>query len=270
MTWLDMNAPAYGTWLEIPTVRNRRQYLQQPTDFFSNWLRPSPVEEIEHFRRTTHGVAAARTVGSTWIPRPCRLPAGQATLAEMPPPEEPAGASCRPLDGRLTPPRHSGQANSGTSTRLTIELAAGIKMRTCANPARGIHPRRSVRLSRRTTGWSREHHSAVLDRRVRSDQRTVPAVQSAHDSGSEPMLWLKWHPGHFVSLNQPRQPVCRVSWEEAGAFCRWLSQQTGRKFALPDESQWEWACRAGTDTPWSFGDRAADCTTSKTSRMMRC
>ena len=35
VTWIDMNAPAYGTWLEIPTVRNRQQYLQQPTSFFS-------------------------------------------------------------------------------------------------------------------------------------------------------------------------------------------------------------------------------------------
>ena len=41
VTWIDMNAPAYGTWLEIPTVRYRHQYVQQPTDFFSNWLRPS-------------------------------------------------------------------------------------------------------------------------------------------------------------------------------------------------------------------------------------
>ena len=32
----------------------------------------------------------------------------------------------------------------------------------------------------------------------------------SHDNGSEPMLWLKWHPGHFVALNQPRQPVCRA------------------------------------------------------------
>ena len=75
----------------------------------------------------------------------------------------------------------------------------------------------------------------------------------AHDSGSEPMLWLKWHPGHYASLNEPRQPVCRVSWEEASAYCRWLSQTTGRRFALPSEPQWEWACRAGTDAPWSFG-----------------
>ena len=34
------------------------------------------------------------------------------------------------------------------------------------------------------------------------------------------MLWLKWHPGHYVALNQPQQPVCRVSWDEARAFCR--------------------------------------------------
>jgi formylglycine-generating enzyme required for sulfatase activity len=80
----------------------------------------------------------------------------------------------------------------------------------------------------------------------------------AHDSGSEPMLWLKWHPGHFAALNQPRQPVCRVSWHEAAEFCEWLSQQTGQRFTLPDEAQWEWACRAGSETPWSFGAAAAE------------
>ena len=72
------------------------------------------------------------------------------------------------------------------------------------------------------------------------------------------MLWLKWHPGHYVALNEPQQPVCRVSWHEAVAFCDWLSQKTGKKFTLPNEAQWEWACRAGTDTAWSFGERAAD------------
>ena len=79
----------------------------------------------------------------------------------------------------------------------------------------------------------------------------------AHDSGVEPMLWLKWHPGHLPSLNGPRQPVCRVSWEEANTFCGWLSRVTGRRFELPDEAQWEWACRAGTETAWSFGPLGA-------------
>ena len=55
-------------------------------------------------------------------------------------------------------------------------------------------------------------------------------------------------------LNNPNQPVVRVSWQEAMSFCDWLSTKTGKKFSLPTESQWEWACRAGTDTPYYFGE----------------
>jgi formylglycine-generating enzyme required for sulfatase activity len=60
------------------------------------------------------------------------------------------------------------------------------------------------------------------------------------------------------ALNGPKQPVVRVSWEEATEFCKWLSAKTGRRFTLPTEEQWEWACRAGTDTPSWFGDSGAD------------
>ncbi|MEX2188362.1 MAG: SUMF1/EgtB/PvdO family nonheme iron enzyme [Pirellulales bacterium] len=59
-------------------------------------------------------------------------------------------------------------------------------------------------------------------------------------------------------LDRPEQPVVRVSWQEATAFCEWLSRRTGRKFVLPTEAQWEWACRAGTESDFSFGDRGAD------------
>jgi formylglycine-generating enzyme required for sulfatase activity len=53
-------------------------------------------------------------------------------------------------------------------------------------------------------------------------------------------------------------PVIRVSWQQAFAFCDWLSKKTGKKVALPTEAQWEWACRAGTATPLSFGSLDAD------------
>jgi formylglycine-generating enzyme required for sulfatase activity len=50
-----------------------------------------------------------------------------------------------------------------------------------------------------------------------------------------------------------RFPVDSVSWDDADAFCAALAKKSGRTVTLPTEAQWEWACRAGTDTPFSFG-----------------
>ena len=53
--------------------------------------------------------------------------------------------------------------------------------------------------------------------------------------------------------NAPAQPVIRITWRQAMAFCRWLAEKTGQPFTLPTEAQWEWACRAGTRTPLWYG-----------------
>jgi formylglycine-generating enzyme required for sulfatase activity len=50
------------------------------------------------------------------------------------------------------------------------------------------------------------------------------------------------------------RPVEQVSWDDAIEFCRRLSQRTGRTYTLPSEAQWEYACRAGTSTPFHFGE----------------
>jgi formylglycine-generating enzyme required for sulfatase activity len=50
-----------------------------------------------------------------------------------------------------------------------------------------------------------------------------------------------------------QNPVERVSWNDAQAFCEQVRARSGRAIALPTEAQWEYACRAGTETPFNTG-----------------
>ncbi|MFM7438894.1 MAG: SUMF1/EgtB/PvdO family nonheme iron enzyme, partial [Snowella sp.] len=54
--------------------------------------------------------------------------------------------------------------------------------------------------------------------------------------------------------DNPKNPVEQVSWDDAQEFCQKLNQLTGKKYRLPTEAEWEYACRAGTQTRYYFGD----------------
>jgi formylglycine-generating enzyme required for sulfatase activity len=75
-------------------------------------------------------------------------------------------------------------------------------------------------------------------------------------------------PNKVSGNDTSRYPVENVSWEDAVEFCRKLSsrpeeQRAGRRYRLPTEAEWEYACRAGTTTPFHFGTqldgREANC-----------
>ena len=58
----------------------------------------------------------------------------------------------------------------------------------------------------------------------------------------------------FFSENGANLPVENVSWLDATGFCAQLSERTGRTYRLPSEAEWEYACRAGTENPFYFGE----------------
>ncbi|MBD2624348.1 SUMF1/EgtB/PvdO family nonheme iron enzyme [Microcystis flos-aquae FACHB-1344] len=78
-------------------------------------------------------------------------------------------------------------------------------------------------------------------------QAQYEAVMGTNPSYFSNNSWFK---------NNLQNPVEKVSWDDAQAFCQKLSQITGKTYRLPTEAEWEYACRAGTTTRYYFGDDA--------------
>jgi formylglycine-generating enzyme required for sulfatase activity len=80
-------------------------------------------------------------------------------------------------------------------------------------------------------------------------------------SGQRDGRWVEQSPAFsWAEMGYTRaddEPVVNVSWNDAVAFCGWLTQTDGVTYRLPTEAEWEYACRAGTTTPafWGEDDR---------------
>ena len=80
-------------------------------------------------------------------------------------------------------------------------------------------------------------------------------VETDRATGNQGPVQLDCTPS--PNRTREQRAVIGVSWDDAKAFCKWLSKEEEVTYDLPSEAQWEFACRAGTTTAWSFGDEAA-------------
>jgi formylglycine-generating enzyme required for sulfatase activity len=78
------------------------------------------------------------------------------------------------------------------------------------------------------------------------------AARKRHEGRKPEYTWRRWG-----WAQTDTHPVVNVTYNDAVAFCKWLSGKEGKTYRLPTEAEWEYACRAGTTTCFSFGDAEA-------------
>lgn len=144
-----------------------------------------------------------------------------------------------------------------SSTRKEIEVAPGVKMTFVYVPAGEF-----VMGSYQGSKNNMPAFKTKVDRGFWMGEAEVTNAQYCalvpeHDSRYVDQFW-KDHTRPGYEANLPYQPVIRVSWNEAMAYCDALSKKTGLKITLPTETQWEWACRAGSDSDFWYGNLNTD------------
>jgi formylglycine-generating enzyme required for sulfatase activity len=236
VTWIDLNAPCHGTWSEFTPIRGDQAARRCE-------LRARYGGRPENGETIVNGDP----------------PFGGDLTPVVPPPQESASlrsrsstalvaAATENARGQANSTRQESSPNVGNTDYLDLNMGDGVTMRLVRIPA------------------GRGPNDLSIDRPFwmgcfEVTNRQYAQINPEHDSRFE-------HRGSWVfseeylgwPLNAPKQPVVRVSWEEADAFCRELSERTGRRVRLPREQEWEYACRAGAASPFWFGAEGMDYT----------
>jgi len=236
ITWIDVQTPAHGTWREIAgdahvlAQRDRRRAcLKRYTGRDDNpeAVPKTPATRIEPIiPKTPDQTPAKRPVCPNWPFDAAKAARKQKALGEV---------------------------------NQTVDLGDGVKLELARIPAGEFVMGDPAGLSDERPAARVAIAKPFWIGRFEVTNAQFARFDTSHDSRLEHGDSLHFEtPARGFVLNGPDQPVARVSWRRAAAFCRWLSKKTGRKVALPTEAQWEWSCRAGTDTPLWYGPCETD------------
>jgi formylglycine-generating enzyme required for sulfatase activity len=128
------------------------------------------------------------------------------------------------------------------ATPLTLDLGRNVKMNLVEIPA-GKFVMGCPKNEKDRLPADFDEHEVTITKSFYLGVYPVTQEQYAAIMGANPS-----------KFKGATHPVEQVSWTEAQAFCKKASGRTRRKFRLPTEAEWEYACRAGTQTAYSFGD----------------
>ena len=128
---------------------------------------------------------------------------------------------------------------------LTLDLGKGVTMKLVLIPA-GTFTMGSPKTEKGRSNGEGPQHEVTISKPFYMGVTEVTQEQYEAVVGK--------NPAEFKGM---KNPVEKVSWDDAVAFCKALSKKTGKSIHLPTEAEWEYACRAGTKTAFCFGDDAA-------------
>lgn len=233
VTWIDLNGPCHGTWGDVAEI-------------------PGGADRRRHELAQQYGGLA---VDPEWVPVAAPRPPAEPIVPRC---ESPAPAERREIAGRLlsalAPP-----ASPSAATTRSVSLGDGVSLELVRIPA-------GTFVMGDTTGeGAADEWPAGLVRlerpfwigRYEVTNEQFRRVFPGHTSGFFTKRQID-DDGPGIQLDEPQQPVLRVSWEAAMRFCDRLAEMTGEPFSLPAEAQWEYAARAGTTTALCYGDTGAD------------
>lgn len=231
VTWIDLNGPCHGTWNDIFPVPIPGSPDQRRRELFALFGGP-PDDPEANPGLAKYDQTPVKPVSLT-KPRPVELEGWPFDSAAR-----------RQVSGDMA----VRYLELGDGVRLAItKVPAGRFVMGDLNGQPDENPLAAVTIDE--PFWM-----SVCEISNEQFARCMPS----HDSGH----YWKRHKDRYedkgMVLHELNQPVLRVSWNEAVAFCDWLSGRAGLDVTLPTEAQWEYACRAGSDAPMHYGDLNTD------------
>lgn len=223
-TWIDLNVPDHGSWHEhrdIPSAFDARR-KEMRAKYACSVEDPEQTPDV--YGAPVAFVEPAPRVDSVQAPVHC--------------------------DG--WPMDEAARLAAGQQTQRIVDLGGGLSMNFALIPAGAF-------VMGGSDGDLDEQPAATVNIGESFWMATTEVTNAqyqqfdpTHDNGFIDQQ-NKDHTTPGYSVQDPAMPVIRVSWNDAVAFCRWLSERIGEPCTLPTEAQWEWACRAGSADPFSYG-----------------
>jgi formylglycine-generating enzyme required for sulfatase activity len=234
ITWIDLNGPCHGTWGEVAPIPDGADRRRRKLSLSYGGHRDDPEQ----------------------VPEICRPPIKPIMPEQL-------------YKKKVEPPKVAGWPFSAEEARhrqaavgafeKTIELGNGVTMKLVRIPAgQFVMGSSDGDMDERPPSRVSIHRNFWMGAcEVTNEQ--YHRFDPDHNSGYFAKRY-QGPDGPGLSLGGQKKPVVRVSWEQAVAFCRWLSKKVNinMELTLPTEAQWEYACRAGSQAPLLYGGLDAD------------